>query len=119
MSVTKVRAKKLFPEANVMRRSWSYVVRRGTFMEGALSGVDILASGVLPLGSVTVRTHTEEHAEEIGRLWAAARDMRDALHQAETALAIAGSYRAPDQDRILAALSAARAALALARGEQP
>ena len=55
------------------------------------------------------------------RLMAASPHMHEALTAAENALAIAASYRdvtrAPDGDRINAALTAARRALAKARGE--
>ena len=65
--------------------------------------------------------HQPRTALANARLMAASPHMHEALTAAENALAIAASYRdvtrAPDGDRINAALTTARRALAKARGE--
>lgn len=60
----------------------------------------------------------QEEAEANATLISAAPELFEALETAEAALSIEGSYRsAPDRDRIYAALTSARAAIAKARGE--
>ena len=58
-----------------------------------------------------IMSETTKYTEEIDRLRAANADLLAALRQAETGLAVAGSYRSPDQKHIQCGLDAAREAI--------
>jgi hypothetical protein len=70
-------------------------------------------------GSRYVDEIDDPEAAANARLIAAAPEMLTALKQAEAALAVTASYRAPDMKRQQAALEAVRAAIAKATGQAP